>query len=98
MKKEEEEDLRNIWKFDVLMSHLKQYHAERTAQRSEKMRCSKSTDKKQESLQELDPFHLSKLKHIRFHFLRHCPSPPLPAAVAACGTLQRWLTSTSQRG
>lgn len=61
-----------------------------------KMRCSKSTDEKQESFQELDPFHLSKLKHIHLPFLRHCPSPPLPAAVAACGALQCWLTSTSQ--
>lgn len=62
-----------------------------------KMRCSKSTDEKQKPFQELDPFHLSKLKHIRSPFLRNCPSPPLPAAVAACGTLQCWLTSTSQR-
>lgn len=42
MEKEEEEDLRNIWKSDVLMSRLKQHHAQRTAQGSEKRDVAKA--------------------------------------------------------
>lgn len=87
MQKQEEEDLRNIWKSNVLMSRLKWHHA-KDCTGIRKMRCSKSSAEQKSfwEFQYFSPFHTET--YIHFPLLRHCPFPPSP-----CSSICLWYTA-----
>lgn len=76
MQKEEEEDPKNIWKSNVLMSQLKRHRAE-DCKGVRKIRCIKSTAE-QKSFQKFQSSSSFQAEiYIHFPLVRCCPFPPL---------------------